>query len=147
MKEIVYMFYDSKQKKEQNADSALLSGLTRRQLKELEEKEKTPVQKTVEAIIMILPLICGGIALAEYVILPNNSRNGKPWSYVWALGIAMAAYLVCLVLAAIKKGKGEKQFYEKLHYKAPRYAALFVFLAIYDYLTLKTGILTQPFVP
>ena len=55
--------------------------------------------------------------------------------------------MVCLVLAAIKKGKGEKQFYEKLHYKAPRYAALFVFLAIYDYLTLKTGILTQPFVP
>ena len=114
MKEIVCMFYDNKGKKEQNADSALLSGLTRRQLKELEEKEKTPVQKTAEAIIMILPLICGGIALAEYVILPNNSRNGKPWSYVWALGIAMAAYLVCLVLAAIKKGKGEKQFYEKL---------------------------------
>ena len=37
------MFYDNKGKKEQNADSALLSGLTRRQLKELEEKEKTPV--------------------------------------------------------------------------------------------------------
>lgn len=147
MKEIVCMFYDNKGKKEQNADSALLSGLTRRQLKELEEKEKTPVQKTAEAIIMILPLICGGIALAEYAILPNNSRNGKPWSYVWALGIAMAAYLVCLVLAAIKKGKGEKQLYEKLHYKAPHFSALFLFLALYDYLTLKTGILTQPFVP
>ncbi len=39
------MFYDNKGKKEQNADSALLSGLTRRQLKELEEKEKTPAQK------------------------------------------------------------------------------------------------------
>ena len=117
MKEIVCMFYDNKGKKEQNADSALLSGLTRRQLKELEEKEKTPVQKTAEAIIMILPLICGGIALAEDVILPNNSRNGNPWSYVWALGIAMAAYLVCLVLAAIKKRRGEKRMYEKLYYK------------------------------
>ena len=31
-----------KGKKEQNADSALLSGLTRRQLKELEEKERPP---------------------------------------------------------------------------------------------------------
>ena len=41
MKEIVCMFYDNKGKKEQNADSALLSGLTRRQLKELEEKEFT----------------------------------------------------------------------------------------------------------
>ena len=58
MKEIVYMFYDNKGKKEQNADSALLSGLTRRQLKELEEKEKTPAQKLREAVIMLLPLRC-----------------------------------------------------------------------------------------
>ena len=37
--------------------------------------------------------------------------------------------------------------YEKLYYKAPHFSALFLFLALYDYLTLKTGILTQPFVP
>ena len=36
---------ESKVKTERNADAALLSGLTRRQLKELEEKEKTPAQK------------------------------------------------------------------------------------------------------
>ena len=68
---------ESKVKNERNADVALLSGLTRRQLKELEEKEKTPAQKTAEAIIMILPLLCGCIAMAEYVILPNNSRKFK----------------------------------------------------------------------
>ena len=56
------MFYDNKGKKEQNADSALLSGLTRRQLKELEEKEKTPAQKLREAVIMLLPLLCGCVA-------------------------------------------------------------------------------------
>ena len=138
---------ESKVKNERNADVALLSGLTRRQLKELEEKEKTPAQKTAEAIIMILPLLCGCIAMAEYVILPNNSRNSKPWSYVWVLGAAMCIYLVCFIVSLIRRARGEKQFYEKLRYKAPRYAALFIFLAVYDYLTLKTGTLTQPFVP
>ena len=76
---------------DRSAEPASLSTLTRRQLKELEEKEKTPAQKTAEAVVMILPLLCGYIAMMEYLILPNNSRNGKPWSYVWVLGIAMAA--------------------------------------------------------
>ena len=43
------MLDETKMKKEQSADLALLSGLTRRQLRELEEKEKTPAQKTAEA--------------------------------------------------------------------------------------------------
>lgn len=41
----------------------------------------------------------------------------------------------------------QKTFYEKLRYRAPLCSALFLLLAYYDYLTLKTGILTQPFVP
>ncbi len=133
--------------KESRMDAALLSGLNRRQLRELEEKEKTPAQRTAEAVVMILPLICGLVALAEYIMLPNNSRNSKPWSYVWLLGASMLVYLVFLCLAAVKKKAGERQLYDKLHYKAPRYSALFIFLALYDYLTLKTGVLTQPFVP
>lgn len=36
---------ESKVKNERNADVALLSGLTRRQLKELEEKKKLPRRK------------------------------------------------------------------------------------------------------
>ena len=123
-----------------------LSELTKQQLIELEKKEQTKSQKTIEIIVMILPVICGIAALTEYLALPNNSRNGKPWSYVWVLGLAIAAYFFCLIFSLIRK-KHNKQFYEKLHYKAPRYSALFLFLAIYDYLTLKTGVLTQPFVP
>ena len=132
---------------ERSTDHAQLSKLTRRQLKELEEKEKTSAQKTAEAVIMILPLLCGCIALMEYMILPNSSRNGKSWSYVWVLGAAMTSYLVCLVAALVRSRSGKKMFYEKLHYKAPHISALFLFLALYDYLTLKTGVLTQPFVP
>ena len=124
--------------KEKNTTVEQLSSLNRRQLKELEEKEKTRAQKTLEAIVMLLPILCGAVALVEYLVIPNKSRNWKPWSYVWVLGIAIAAYIIFLLYATIKSRGGEKQFYEKLHYKAPRYSALFLFLALYDYLTLKT---------
>ncbi|MCI6837136.1 MAG: hypothetical protein MR861_04745, partial [Clostridiales bacterium] len=63
------MLDKDKVKQESKLDAALLSGLNRRQLKELEEKEKTPAQKTAEVIVMLLPLLCGCIAMAEYVIL------------------------------------------------------------------------------
>ena len=111
---------EAKTKKEQSTDLALLSGLTRRQLRELEEKEKTPAQKTAEAVIMVLPLLCGGIALLEYLLVPNNSRNRNPWSYVWVLGAALAVYIVCLLAAVIGKQHGKKDLYESLHYRAPR---------------------------
>ena len=104
------MLEEAKKKKEQSADLALLSGLTRRQLRELEEKEKTPAQKTAEAVILLLPLLCGGIALLEYLLVPNNSRNRNPWSYVWVLGAALAVYLVCLLVAVIGKRRGKKDF-------------------------------------
>ena len=123
---------EAKMKKEQSADLALLSGLTRRQLRELEEKEKTPAQKTAEAVIMVLPLLCGGIALLEYLLVPNNSRNRNPRSYVWVLGAALAVYLVCLIAAVWRKKAGKRQFYDTLHYKAPHFSALFLFPTLYD---------------
>lgn len=100
------MLDKDKVKQESKLDAALLSGLNRRQLKELEEKEKTPAQKTAEVIVMLLPLLCGCIAMAEYVILPNKSRNAKPWSYVWVLGAAIGIYLVCFLWALLKKRRG-----------------------------------------
>ena len=114
------MLDEAKTQKERSDDLALLSGLTRRQLKELEEKEKTPAQKTAEAIILLLPLLCGGIALLEYLLVPNNSRNRNPWSYVWVLGAALAVYTICLLAAVIGKRRGKKSFYESLRYRAPR---------------------------
>lgn len=124
-----------------------LEKLTRRQLKELEEKEKTPIEKVYEFIIMILPLVCGGIAVMEYLMIPDKSMNKNPMYYIYFLGVCMLAYVMCGVFSGIRKWKGDKGFYEKLRYRAPLFSALFLFLALYDYLTLKTGILTQPFVP
>ena len=52
-----------------------LGELTRRQLQDLEKKEKTGAQKLLDVVIVLLPLLCGGIALLEYLLVPDNSMN------------------------------------------------------------------------
>jgi len=131
----------------QAIDASQLGNLTRSQLKKLETKEKTAWQKTWEIITLVLPVLCGVVAMLEYIFLPNNSRNYNPYVYLYVLCAFIAAYVVYLGVALIRKRMGDSAVYEKVHYRAPLYAALFLFLALYDYLTLKTGTLTQPFVP
>ena len=121
--------------------------LTRQQLKELETKEMTPLQRFFELIIMILPLACGIIAILEYKLIPDKSMNLNPNTYLWVLIGLVIAYNVYGWYSAYKRIKGDKSVYEKLRYRAPLFSALFLLLAFYDYLTIKTGILTQPFVP
>ena len=134
-------------KTDYDADLEQLGRLTRRELKELEEKEKTSIQKVMEVVLMILPLVCGVIAILEYMLLPDQSRNKNPMYYVYVLVIFMFIYFCCGLMAAYNKWKGNKVFYEKVRFAAPLCSALFLLLALYDYLTLKTGTLTQPFVP
>lgn len=121
--------------------------LTRQQLRELEAKEKTPFQKALDVIIMILPVICGVVAILEYKLIEDGSPNSNPNTYLGVLILFIAAYLLYAIFAIIKRVRGDKTVIEKLRYKAPLYSALFLLLAVYDYMTLKTGILTQPFVP
>ena len=141
------MSEDVQVKTQGSVDPALLANLTRRQLKELEEKKKTPIQKAIELVIMILPWVCFGVALLEYLLLPNNSRNRNPWNYVYVLCLSILIYNFYGIFAAIQRHRGEKKYYEKLRHSAPLISALYLFFTLYDYLTLKTGILTQPFVP
>ena len=119
-----------------------LGQLTRQQLKELEQKERTRGQKILDFIIMVLPVICGFIAIIEYWEVPNGSPNSHPYTYVWAVSAFMAAYAVYAVTAWIKNRKGDKRTVEDLRYRAPLFSAFFLLLTCYDYLTLKTGILS-----
>lgn len=123
------------------------SKLTRQQLKELEEKEKTSLQKWLDRIIMILPVACGLFAIWEYWEIPNNSPNKNPYTYVIVLVAFMVAYVVYIAAGLINKARGAKALLDKIRFQAPLFSALFLLLAAYDYLTLKKGILTQPFVP
>ena len=47
---------DVQPRREDQSGTVQLENLTRRQLKDLEEKEKTPLEKAVELLIMVLPL-------------------------------------------------------------------------------------------
>ncbi len=124
-----------------------LDKLTRQQLKELEQKEKSPLRKFLDMVIVFLPVVCGLVAMGEYHFVPDNSPNKNPMTYMGFLIVLVLAYVAYMAFAALKNVKGDKTVYEKVLYRAPLFAALFLLLAAYDYLTLKTGILTQPFVP
>lgn len=82
-----------------------LGHLTRQQLKELEQKEKTRGQKILDLVIMLLPVICGFIAVIEYWEVPNGSPNSHPYTYVWAVAAFMTAYALYALAAGIKYRK------------------------------------------
>jgi len=120
---------------------------TKIELARLEAKEKTTAQKLLDILICLLPIVCGCIAIAEYLVVPDNMENPKPFTYFAAIICFMVLYLVYFAVAAVRKLKGNEFSLEHVRYKAPLYSVLFLLLALYDYLTLKTGILTQPFIP
>lgn len=124
-----------------------LDKLTRQQLKELEARELTPVQQVLERVIVALPVLCGIVAILEYLLIPDKATNRNPNTYLVFLICLVLAYCLYGAVAALKWARQDKTVYEKLRFRAPLYSALFLLLAVYDYLTLKTGILTQPFVP
>lgn len=121
--------------------------LTRRQLKELETKQLSSFEKMVNVVVYVLPVFCGFVAVAEYQLVPDNSLNQNPQVYLFGILLLIALYALWSTTAAIRYFKGNKTPYEKLRYRSPLFSALFLLLTCYDFLTLKTGILTQPFVP
>lgn len=121
--------------------------LTRQQLRDLEAKKKSRAQKILDLIIVLLPIICGGVAILEYLLIPDNSPNDQPQNYLILLCALILAYIIYQIICIIKRIKGDKATIDKMRFRAPLFSALFLLLAGYDYLTLKTGVLTQPFVP
>ena len=122
--------------------------LTRQQLQELEEREKSPLRKALDLAITLLPLAAGVGAILEYQLLPDSFANPKPGTYLGFLALLVGLYgLSWLWGTAVLAVKKDRQGWQKTLYCAPLYTVLFLLLAAYDYLTLKTSILTQPFVP
>ena len=111
------------------------------------EKEKTPFQKFLDCVIVLFPILCGAIAVAEYLLVPDSFTNSNPNTYLYLLVILIALYTVRAIVALVKYAMNDKPFFQKVRYKAPLHAAFFLLLTAYDYLTLKTGILDQPFIP
>lgn len=130
-----------------NEDAKSSNKLTRAQLMELEERDKTPKEKMMDAIITFLPIVALVIGLAEYLLIPDINPNPMPHMYTVVLAVLLAAYVVMFVVAKIKEKKGNKDLIRSLRYKAPLYTVIMLILTGYDYLTIKTNYFTYPLVP
>lgn len=124
-----------------------MASLTRQELKDLETREKSSLEKWLDLLILCLPNVCGLFAVCEYLLIPDNSTNKNPYAYLGLLIVLLAVYDLCFLTAGVRKKLGDKVPMERFRYRAPLWSALFLLFAGYDYLTLKTGVLTQPFVP
>lgn len=130
-------------------DAKSSSKLTRDQLIELEQKERSPLRRALDSVLLFCPLLACALAVAEYLILPNKKgfNNPTPERYVILLTVPAAIYLVCLIISAVKRRAGDNGLYWKLLYKAPLYSVIFLLLSALDMATLKSGKLLYPFIP
>ena len=127
--------------------SESLTNLTKNQLVELEQKEKSAAVRFVDFLIVLGPLLCCTANMMEYFLIPNVRPNQYAYRYAVLLIIPAVVYAGFLFAAVYRYRKGNKQLYWKLLYKAPLYSVIYLLLMILDYLTLKTGKLMYPFIP
>lgn len=121
--------------------------LTRNQLFELEGKEYSRMQKTMDFTVSLFPLISCLIAVLEYLLIQDKYINKNPERYLILLITPALIYMALWIVAIRKYYCGDKQPYQRLRHKAPLYAVIFLLLSALDIMTLKTGFLIQPFIP
>lgn len=130
-----------------NEDAKSSNKLTRAQLMELEERDKTPREKLLDAIITVLPMAAIILGLAEYLLIPDCNPNPMPHMYTVVLAAVLVLYVGMFIVAKIKEKNGHKDMIRSLRYKAPLYTVIMLLLTAYDYLTIKTNYFTYPLVP
>lgn len=128
-------------------DAKSMAKLTREQLLELEEREKTPKEKLFDVVFMLMPVVFALISLAEYTMLPDLNPNPMPYLYTGLLAIMLAVYIIAAIVGAVLYNKGNKKLLRHLRYKAPLYTAILIIMTLYDYSTIKTNYFTFPLVP
>lgn len=122
--------------------------LTKEQLLRIEKREKGKKEKVIDFIIVILPIFACLIAICEYVFIKNKHQNDYMYRYLVLLVIPILIYIVLLATSIYQMlAKKDDIKFLKYRKKAPWIVAIYLFLAFFDYLTLKTGILTYPFIP
>ena len=76
------------------------AGLTKDELWEIEENNKSRHQKIVDFIISFFPIVCFVIAVLEYILVPDKYPNANPERYLILLALPIAVY-VCRLIHAI----------------------------------------------
>ena len=125
-----------------------MSNLTKEQLHKIEKKQKSKQEKIFDLILVSLPVFACIIAIIEYVFIKNKYHNDYAYRYLAILIISIAIYILFVIRSIIHNiTKKDDRLYIKYRNKAPWLVVIYLFLALFDYLTLKTGILMYPFIP
>lgn len=118
------------------------------ELKKLEQSVKTKREKALDILLSLCPALAYIVALLEYICIKNKYQNDFPHRYIIFLSIILAIYFVLLMKSIfIYKKIDDNSEFLKIKNKSPWLIVIFLLLAIFDYLTLKTGILMYPFIP
>ena len=124
------------------ADNTTIKPRTTEELALLESRPETGFSRTLSHGVLAAPLVAGGAAIVEYLLLPNFESNESGNAYLVFLSALLVLWaLVCAVSLF------DSKVYAKARYKAPFYTFILALLLIYDYLTLKTGRLMPPYFP
>lgn len=116
--------------------------LTISELAAIERPTRSRVQKTLDAVIASLPLAAIVYLLWQYYFLPNAGLNTTTHVYGGLVGLLGIAWFALLCVAISKSSA-----FDYARRKAPLATAIIVLFAVYDFLTLKTGILILPYFP
>ncbi|MDR3332984.1 MAG: ABC transporter permease subunit [Synergistaceae bacterium] len=112
------------------------------ELRQLEDKPKSRARLTADRSASAFPIAAALLLLAHYK-LAANVRNAVPTdTYSYFIG-----FLAALLTGAFVCSFFSKELYSWLLKKAPLYSVLFLLLGLYDFATLKTGILPMPYFP
>lgn len=122
--------------------SQYLRPLTKDELRELESAPKTRFGILFDRFVCFCPVLGGVLSLLEYYFIPNLKGNETTDTYAIFILILTGAAAVAFLWSLFSK----KTFYW-LRYHAPFYTFVFCLFIIYDFLTLKTGLLILPYFP
>lgn len=125
-----------------------MENLTKDQLLKIEKRKKGKIDRLIDIIIVSLPVFACLIAIFEYVFIKNKYQNDYEYRYLVLLIFSIVLYILFLIRSIYHYlVKNDDTLYIKYRNKAPWLVVIYLFLAIFDYLTLKTGILMYPFIP
>ena len=101
-----------------------------------------------DRIVSALPLIVTVLIIVQYIFVPHYreftplDQNAPTNVFVWFMGFFALMFLVWNIVALFST-----KVAKDLRSRAPVLAVTFLLLLAYDWATLKTGVLPQPFVP
>ncbi|MDR1966071.1 MAG: ABC transporter permease subunit [Synergistaceae bacterium] len=112
------------------------------ELRQIEAAPKSKSRLAADRAVAALPLVMGVLVIAQYKKAPNAGNAVATDTYAYFIALLASAVLAMLVASFFSK-----KAYARLLEKAPLYTAGFLLFALYDYATLKTGILPLPYFP